>query len=30
MKKVFSLLTIFLSIFICSKVYAYKSYKIGM
>lgn len=29
MKKVFSLLTIFLSIFICSKVYAYKSYKIG-
>ena len=29
MKRVFSLLIIFLSIIICSKVYAYKSYKIG-
>ena len=29
MKKVFSLLIIFLSIIICNKVYAYKEYKIG-
>lgn len=29
MKKVFVLLIIFLSIFICGKVYAYKSYKVG-
>ncbi len=29
MKRLFNLLIIFLSIFICSKVYAYKEYKIG-
>ena len=29
MKKVFVLLIIFLSIFICGKVCAYKSYKVG-
>ena len=29
MKKVFSLLIIFLSVFICTKVYAYKIYKVG-